>query len=723
MPRARDSDDDDDAASTPRAHSTALPLSHSLAFSFSSLSLLSQRCLSSRQAAHTHGEKEEKTTREAALCYCHWLTVISPSLSLSLPLLSLSLSFSLPLLSLLTLTLCKPRLPHLLCFPIALLRFSALLTLLLLALFDPSLLFCHSLFVNLAQNNLSLLDNVLIVGKLVLVWDPSDDTIVQGWAGITQESSDGRMASLAWRQEAGFMRAHPQATLDAIYGFLGPLCMQNSFREDVHWTRSILNGVALGTANLPVQIVGSESIAGKIKTLCGINVQKDCVLVVIRDEDAMNWAMEIGASVLCPASYDKDGKLSEPAFGSGPIPDVSATVEAIEEGRLSHIHSQITNLPPSVMKDQVERRGEWQWVATMFTLAINLFETRAAMAQKGQFKLFVVPITNANAQSVTLLCLILAILDGAYAAGGPIKTTLDSACLLVFPRLARLNSCGLQTCFNTHSVVAILEIHVRAFADKIKSSCSYSILTDKPRSVGRVPKASSLAVSKCPCTLSVAHQEVTTQFMKRLDLPRGSQAPASFEEDHVFDLADPSTLVIRGPRLRALRPSMKGKALAAAAASSPSSSSVSVSPVEFVPPCFALPYRVDEEAKEQEINLCNNSFEPGFGSGDDGDDIPVWDPSSIPVPFVEPFFASSRPPSPQLGAAIDAFFQPIQLGDPVPVSEAAELFDYEVPSDFIATLDHLKRLEESKAKAVAKLDAVVEEAANKGIRLTFSFTR
>ncbi len=543
----------------------------------------------------------------------------------------------------------------------------------------------------------------MIGGKLALVWDPLDSSILQGWVGIALDDS-GKPKRLEFKLELGFVRAHPMACLDPVYGFLGPLAMHNSFRESPHWEP--VNGIPLGTVNLPVQLIGGLSI-GKAETLCGCSVQSEVIHVVIRDEEAFNWASTMGAAVLSPPAYDKSGKMSEPShFSAGTgVPDVTRLVASFDKERASSVDGQVTNLHASVMQDRIANPGRWRWVETMVTLAITMFETRAEMAKRGVFKLFAVPITNTNASSVTLLCLVLAILDDGYHLKGtvPLKTSLDAACLLVYPRLFQFGSCQLQSCFDTHAILNILEIHIRSLQCRIRSA-SYSILAGKPRKPGAIPKPTSLSVSWCPCTLADEHKELAEFFRRRPEVPESDLIPAHFPPGHEFDFAAPETLKSFGHTKRTARPSQKAT-LALTSSSSPRLVRTPVyTGVEFAP------------------------------IQDDG--VPAWDPSSLLVtpprpPQVDyapvsPLQNVSRPVTPNYSPVSPIpWSRPVTPGpctdEMAPDLNSSVVFDYTVPDELIAALEHIKHLDDAKAKAVRKLNALVAEAASKGVRLSYSF--
>ena len=273
--------------------------------------------------------------------------------------------------------------------------------------------------------------------------------------------------------------------------------------------------------------------------------------------------------------------------------------------------------------------------------------------------------------------------------------------MLVFPRLARFSPCQLQTCFDTATILGIVEIEVRALHGRLNSA-SYSIVMGRGRKPGSTPKASSLVVASCVCTLSEEHTRMAAFFMKRPALPHadGVIVPLHFPVGHTFDFEHQNTLRLYGARRRNAVPSMKA--------------------VRCLPP--VAPAIVAPPAKE----VAYQPTSPTFPVSDGLPALPdafqcVWDPSSIPVEY--PLFTPPASPKPALALTPpDTRLFAVEAAPP-PHSVDALDFSYDIPRDFIDTLDHLRRLEEAQAKTLQRLNDAVAAAAAKGIILSFSFKK
>ncbi len=507
--------------------------------------------------------------------------------------------------------------------------------------------------------------------------------VVSGVVGVRLDDR-GYMFCLDFRAERGFIDANFNAVVHERYLFAMPtqIKLSDAFRSHSMWTEDASNlGTPLGTRNIQVQLLPPSGIR-KGKRIGEARLDGECILVSLQDLSILDWGKESGAAVMGPNVAVPANSASPPVPGlfwrgsARPVPDIRDGLSHNERLRMDKALQLVTD--SGLIKEKATNPGVWNWIFNTLSLAIHMLETNRTMTALELYYLFVLPVTAESAQTAILLSLILTILDSTYYydKSFPLKTTLDEACAVVFPRFSSFHSL-FQNCFDTHTVVTFLDILLRAMEETHNHS-SYAI-TGRARVAGGRAQKGGLKFARCPCKLTAEDKRTAAIFMSRPNtLPEDFQVveTTAKEEEEKEEIVEEETGVV------------------------PFSSS---------PPLQPRGYELES--------------------------VPLWDPSSLPVHVSiprSPAFCSPTSPAP---APLPNFISysptsppPLfpELDNPFSAPSENELafldFDFQ-ESDFLAQLDQLQRISEAKQRVTRKLEHIIREAAKIGCVIEYRFTK
>ncbi len=569
----------------------------------------------------------------------------------------------------------------------------------------PSNLFSLVLLVfSFAQYNLSRKEERLLGSPEGMVLDPRSRKVAIGSVTMALAGDGKTLLSLSFLPDRVFQQLSWRSLLPRSFGYAlpTPVNLLDSFRSDLVWRQggTSKNGIGLGLWNLPVQVVPPESI-GAGGRICDSRLNGECILVYLGDSSIADWGAQTGAAVLGPdVSLPPDSPSSSVRgfFSPGsarPIVDVGDVLQEKNVLRAQKAEQLLSDAVPALAVSRGENKAMWNWVFNTVSFAIKLFETNKATSNAGRNYLFVVPISEHNAQSVVLLCLVLAILDATYFSyrGSPLKTTLDDASFSVFSRLSVFHSLFSQ-CFDTHGVVSFLDIHLRAM--EVTHSHSGYQITGRARQAGSRAQINAVKVARCPCALTEEDKALAAVWMTRPtvlphDYAHNMTTEAGEEEEaEAFPQED-----VKAPEQEQERVAVWDPSSYSPPVVPPSPSSIPLPPS---PPAFQNLY----------ISTSPSPISPPFSN------LRTPPPLSLsPAPYIS--FASPLSPLavvPEESARV-----------PLPALGDSLLFlDYDVPSsDFLAHLDQLQKIEAARKRVDDNLKSLVEEAAKRGVVIQYSF--
>lgn len=247
-----------------------------------------------------------------------------------------------------------------------------------------------------------------------------------------------------------------------------------SFRNDpLH--NHVLEGFALNVRNLAVQLVPPALLRSDASHVALASIREECVVVCVDHNEARRWAHTQGADVVVFGAAEGFTQT----FASG----ASQTVEAAfreHEARGLRVRTLLID-DVHANKDAMRNPARWSQVQGVVGLARLLLELR-----RKQAKVFLVPVNEANAQTVLLLSLALVLMSPTYfSAGSDLgarpETSINDAIAVVYGLFASTNTVAhtLHSCVDLAPFVAPLQTNLRAIASN--NYGAWKLLGDRMR--------------------------------------------------------------------------------------------------------------------------------------------------------------------------------------------------------------------------------------------------